>query len=184
MSVSSTIPVTPEEFLAIPDSVRFELVGGELVERNMGWESSRIALILNWLLQTHAAANDLGWVLGNDCGYRIFADDPNKVRFPDGSFIAKSRLNFDRSSTGHLRLPPDLAFEVVSPNDLAWDIEAKVNDFLNAGVRLVWVLYPKTKHVWVYRPDQSQHRLEANDTLMGEDVLPGFSCQVATLFAL
>jgi Uma2 family endonuclease len=116
---------TPEDLLAMPD--------GQLVERNMGAESSWIALQINRYLGNYAEASQHGLVLGPDCGYQIFPDDPNQVRFPDGSFIRSGRLPNDALPRGHIRVVPDLVLEVVSPNDLAWEVDMKVTEYLQAG---------------------------------------------------
>jgi Uma2 family endonuclease len=70
----------------------------------------------------------------------------------------------------------------VSPNDTASELEEKIAQWISAGVQLVWVLYPETQHVQVHRADGTVTKLQAVDQLMGEDVLPGFQCQVADVF--
>ena len=177
----TTSRITPENLLELDDWHRFELIDGQLVERNMGGQSSRTAQVINRLIDNYADNQRLGLVFTADCGYQIFTD-PHKVRVPDGSFIARGRLPNDQPPPGHVRIPPDLVVEVVSPNDLAWMIDEKVADFLAAGVRVVWVVYPATRTVHVYRPGAEAKRLTAGETLSGEDVLPGFACAVAQLF--
>ena len=130
---------TPEDLLALPDGHRFDLVDGHLVERSMGAESSWIAQQVNHRLCSYVAESRRGLVLGPDCGYQIFSDDPNRVRFPAGSFIHSGRLPNDVPPRGHVRIAPDLILEVVSPNDLAWEVDVKVTEYLQAGVLLVWV---------------------------------------------
>ena len=83
---------------------------------------------------------------------------------------------------GYVRFPPDLAVEVVSSNDLANGIQEKVEDYLGAGVRLVWVIYPETGVAQVLRADGTTARLTRDDSLDGEDVLPGFRCRLGDLF--
>jgi Uma2 family endonuclease len=173
--------VTPEELLEMEDGDRFELLDGQLVERNRGAKSSRIAQVVNRFLDVYAEEHQLGLVFAPDCGYQIFPDDPAKVRYPDGSFIARGRLPGDEPPSGHIRIAPDLAVEVVSPRDLAWRVDEKVEDFLSAGVRMIWLIYPETQVVVVYRPNAAIRRLTIHHPLSGEDVLPGFSCQVAEL---
>ena len=77
---------------------------------------------------------------------------------------------------------PDLLIEVVSPNDLAWEVEVKVTEYLRAGVPLLWVFYPDTYTVWVYRASGQVTHLSIEDSLSGEEVLPGFTCPVAVVF--
>ncbi len=172
---------TPEALLAMPDGHRFELVDGHLVERNMGAESSWVAQQINRRLGNYAEVHQ-GLVMGPDCGYQIFPDDSNRVRFPDGSFIQSGRLPHDQPPRGHVQIVPDLVIEVISPNDLAWEVEAKVAEYLRAGVLLIWVFYPDTRTVWVYRLDGDATRLSVGDQLTGEQRLPGFTCPVADVF--
>jgi Uma2 family endonuclease len=175
---------TPEDLLALPDAGRYELIDGQLVERNMGAKSSYVAARLLRLLGLATDTQALGLLFGSDCGYQIFADDPSRVRYADGSFIRRGRLSGDTPPEGHCRIPPDLAIEAVSPNDLARAIEEKVEQWLAAGVRLVWVLYPDTHRLHVHRYDGtvSKLRSDADDVLSGEDVVPGFQCRVAEIF--
>jgi Uma2 family endonuclease len=173
---------TPEDLLALPNSVSYELVDGELVERNMGFESSFVGGILFRLLANHCAANGLGMVLPADASYQCFPDAPNKVRKPDVSFIASGRLPAGVLPRGHCRIAPDLAAEVVSPNDAFSEVETKVSEYLAAGVRLVWVIDPPTRVVLVYRPGGTGARLHNGDELSGEDVVSGFHCLIAELF--
>lgn len=175
-------PVTPEDLLTMPDGHRFDLVNGKLVERNMGAESSQVATTLISLIHHHVRANRLGKVFGQDCGYQCYSDDTKKVRFPDGSFVARGRLTDERTPLGHIRIPPDLAVEVVSPNDGAEEVERKRREYLRAGVRLVWVIFPENRTVHVSRQAGPPAMLNAEDQLTGEDVLPGFTCRVAELF--
>ena len=176
-------PHTPEELLTIPDGHRFDLIDGNLVERSMGAESSLIATTLIFLLAQHVKTNGLGRVFAPDCGYQIFPTRPKRVRFPDGSFVARGRLPDDRTPLGHIRIPPDLAIEVVSPNDLAYEVEEKIEEYLEAGVKLMWVVYPNTQRVLVFRLQGPTTRLGTDDDLSGDDVIPGFTCRVAELFA-
>jgi Uma2 family endonuclease len=172
----------PEDLLTMPDGFRFELVKGQLVERNMGAESSQVAANTIGLLRTFVRAQDRGKVFAPDCGYQIFPDSPGKVRFFDGSFVAKGRLPSERTPKGHMRIWPDLGLEVVSPNDTADEVEAKRIDYQKAGVRLLWIIYPETRSVHVYRQAGAPTVLGPDDELTGEDVLPGFTCKVSELF--
>ena len=175
---------TPADLLTLPDTGRYELIDGQLVERNMGAKSSYLAARLLRLLGLATDAQGLGLLFGTDCGYQIFADDSSRVRYADGSFIQRGRLPSDAPPEGHCRIPPDVAIEAVSPNDLARAIEEKVEQWLAAGVRLVWVLYPDTHRLHVHRYDGtvSKLRSDADDVLSGEDVVPGFQCRVAEIF--
>ena len=142
-------PITPDDLLAMPNEVDYELVNGELVQRHMGAESSWIASNLIFLMAVFYRGRAPGHLFTTDCGYQCYSDDPGKVRKPDVSFVRKGRFPKDRIPKGYIRIAPDLAVEVLSPNDLADDAEAKVEESLDAGVRLVWVISPKAETVTV-----------------------------------
>src|SRR5688572_5220657 len=80
--------------------------------------------------------------------------------------------------TGHTRIAPDLAVEVISPNDLATEIDEKIAEYLAAGVRLVWVVNPQMKSVRIHRPTDAKlgaiSALSEHDKISGEDVLESF----------
>lgn len=92
MSVATKLNYTPEDLLSMPDRGRYELIDGQLVERNMSIESSMIAAIINGRLVAHVLANKLGWLFQSDGGLQIFGDSPNKVRFGDGAYVSRRRL--------------------------------------------------------------------------------------------
>ena len=93
---------------------------------------------------------------------------------PDVSFIRVGRLKPDLME-GHVPIPPDLAVEVVSPNDYFREVQDKVGEYLRAGVRLVWVLEPSSRTILVYWADGTGETLNESGRLSGEAVLPGFS---------
>lgn len=173
---------TPDDLLHMPGGESYELVNGQLVEKNMGFESSFIGGQLLFFLVSHCYSKGLGWVLPADTSYQCFADDPNKVRKPDCSFIAAGRIGPGARPKGHCRLVPDLVVEVVSPNDEFSQVSTKVREYLDAGVRLVWVVDPVGEEVLVYRSNNTRTMLTSQDELDGEDVIPGFRCLVAKLF--
>ncbi|HZL35342.1 MAG TPA: Uma2 family endonuclease [Tepidisphaeraceae bacterium] len=179
-------PISPEDLLAMPNSVDYELVEGKLVERNMGMESSLIAGRIIVLLGIFMKEAQLGHLFPADTGYQCFADDPGKVRKPDVSFIHKGRLPSQRVPKGYCLLVPDLVVEVISPNDRVDELEEKIQEYLSAGVPLIWIVHPNTRTVRIHRPSTSPlgaiTRLGESETITGEDVLPGFSCPVAAFF--
>jgi Uma2 family endonuclease len=185
MSTIETRPlITPDELLEMPDGDLYELVDGHLVERDMGFESSYIGARLARLIGNFCEDHPLGWVLGADCSYQCYPDRPKLVRKPDVSFIRLGRLPGEKPYEGHCLIPPDLAVEVVSPRDLFYEVSQKVEEYLGAGVRLVWVVDPEVQTVLIYRADGSIAGLRADGELDGEDVIPGFRCRVGSLFVM
>jgi Uma2 family endonuclease len=177
----SAAPVTPEPLLAMPDGDRYELIDGKLVKRNSGAESNHIAATIMRLLGNHVAARRLRPVFGPDRGYQIFSDHPNPVRFPDGSFIGRGRLPDERVPDGHIKIPPDLAVEVVSPNDTPEEVEAKRVEYRRAGMDVLWIIYPGARTVRVHRKEGQASFLDEKDELRGEGTLQGFACKVSEL---
>ena len=174
--------VTPEQLLALPDEKDFELVDGRLVERNMGSMSSWVGGRFYHWIANYCEEHALGLVWPADNGMQCFPGSPNKVRKPDVTFVRRGRLPDDLPPEGYLRLAPDLVVEVVSPNDLALEVDRKVMEYLAAGVRLVWIVNPDLRVVRTYAADGTCRWLREDDELTGGDVLPGFVCRVETFF--
>ncbi len=183
MATVEQVRHTPEDLLKITDRPMPELVDGELLEREMGLKSDSIAATFLFFVLQFVREHGLGAVNGAQGSYQIFPDDHDKVRIPDVSFTRKERLPKDGLPEGHARFVPDLVIEVTSPNDSVKKLQAKIKDFRAAGVPLIWVAYPETKMVQVHRRDGSGQLLQVGDVLEGEDILPGFRCEVAALFA-
>jgi Uma2 family endonuclease len=181
IATENQIHYTPEDLLSMPDGKNYELVDGRLVEQDMGAESSWIEGRLMSRLTLFCEEQRLGWVWPSSNGYQCFPHAPGRVRRPDVSFIRTGRLPGGELPKGHVRIPPDLAVEVVSPRDLASELDEKLEDYQKAGVPLVWVIHPESRTVTIYRSDGSVSRLHQDDELSGEDVIPGFRCQVRCL---
>jgi len=173
---------TPDDLLAMPEGKHYELVNGRLVERNVSNLTSLLGANLLGLLRDHCQPSNLAWVFGADCGYRCFPDLPKKVRRADASCVLKSRLTLGQLDEGFVAVAPDVAVEVISPRDRAYPIDQKVHEYLGAGTRLVWVVLPPSRTVWVYRADGSGTLVREAGELEGEAVLPGFRCRVGELF--
>jgi Uma2 family endonuclease len=176
---------TPADLLKMPDGNRYELVNGQLVEYPMSFWSSYVAGEMHARLREHCRSNQLGWAVPEGVTYQCFPQHPERVRKADASFIRRDRLSAAQATAeGHLPVAPDLAVEVLSPNDLAYEVDAKVQDYLGAGVHLVWVVNPEARVVQIHRAQGTGEILREQDVLDGEEVLPGFCCRVADLFQL
>ena len=166
-------PLTPPE---ATERKGHEWIDGQWVEKPMSTESGIVETNLITAVNVFVRANNLGVVFSAAGRYKLFADQ-NRIRQPDLSFIRR-----ERKYTRVMTFPPDLAVEVISPSDVAENVETKLDEYLRAGVRLVWFVYVPTRNVWAYRPDGTARLYRATDTLPGEDVLPGFTMPVAEVF--
>lgn len=174
--------ITPDEFEQMSGMESFELIDGEPQEKNMGLESSFIQGRMVRLLGNWSEATGSGWVFESEAGYICFPHRPNLVRKPDVSFIRRGRFKDERVPRGYARLVPDLAVEVVSPNDTCNALEEKISDYLRVSIPMLWVAFPSVRSLYVFRAGGPHHRLTAEDELSGESVLPGFRAKVADLF--
>ena len=176
----ATETLTPDEVMNLHEDKLYELVDGELREKYMGAESCWSANRIGRYLSVFLDEKSLGWVF-TELSYKCFQDQPSLIRRPDVSFIKYGRFP-GKPPAGHIPIAPDLAVEVVSPNDQVYDLDRKIIEYRKAGVRLIWVLNPDTRRVRVHYPNGSSTELREGQVLAGEDVLPGFSCPVASLF--
>ena len=145
--------------------------------------SSLVAARVTRALDAYCGEQNLGWVFISDLGYRCFSWKPKQVRRADVSFIRVDRYSLAQvSQPGYVPIPPDLAVEVISPGDLVSELNQKLEEYLRAGVKLVWVIDPQQRTVWVHHPDGMSQRLHETDEISGEEVIPGFRCSVGTFF--
>jgi len=166
------------------DGVRRELVNGRVIEMPpAGGTHGEIASMVIWFLVEHVRRTGAGKVLSGDTGFILAVPgDPERVRAPDAAFISRDRLPGGRLPEAFISGAPDLAVEVLSPSDTIIEAQQKVRDYLDSGVRLVWLFTPQARTVTVYRADGSARLLRDRDTLDGEDVLPGLSIPLMEIF--
>ena len=179
--------LTAEDLLRLPASERYELVKGVLVAMTPppGSEHGSLANQLAYLITYHVRQNSLGRVFAAETGFRL-ARAPDTVRAADVAFVSKSRLPA-KLPKGYLDLAPDLVAEIVSPSDDPDEIQAKVKDWLDAGARIVLVVYSGSRQIAARcgRPLREVTILTEGDTLSVPDArsVPGFACPVSDIFA-
>jgi len=177
--------LSPEEFLALPDSRGLELVDGLVLEKGLGLESGLIGGNLFRKLADYCDAHRLGVVLPMETGYQCFAATPRRVRKPDVSFIPAARFPYGQPlPTGYCKLVPELVAEVVSPGDHFSEIVDRIADFRKAGTPLAWVVDPPSQTVLVYHRKGPVAELTGGDVLSGEEVVPGFRFPLSELFRI
>lgn len=177
--------VTAEELERFPsDDNRYELVEGRLVRMSpVGWDHARVVARLLRLIGNHlgdpveargAAVTELGFTL---------ASNPDTVRAPDVAFIRPERLP-RRGMRGFFHGPPDMAIEVLSPEDRPVDVRHKVEEYLACGVPLVVVVDPSERTVTAHRRLESPIAWRgAGDVVDLGDAIDGFRCELREIFA-
>jgi len=152
----------------------FELVGGKVIQMTPpGPFNGRFDRRILRALDNYVTAHGLGEVFPNS-GF-ILQRNPDIVRAPDQAFVSAARMAASPPPVvGYWEIVPDLAVEVVSPGDTAAEVQEKVAGYLEAGVPLVWVLYPQRQAVYVYRSNRDVQVIAVDGELSGEDVIPGF----------
>lgn len=183
MSATQTKLITAADLWEMPyDGFRYELVRGELHKMSpAGSEHGAIIVNLSTLLKTYVKAHRLGVVFAAETGFRI-AESPDCVRAPDIAFVRRERLPSSGLPKGYWPGAPDLAVEVISPNDRLYEVDEKIEDYLAAGTLLVWVIYPKKQSVTVYETAREPRVLIGAETLDGGEVVPGFECRITEVF--
>lgn len=165
------------------DGVRHELVLGELrTLTKPGFEHGRVAANVGILLGVHARQTGSGVTVAAETGF-LLARAPDTVRAPDAAFISKRRAEQVGRTVKYWPGAPDLAVEVISPNDTFHEVQDKALEWLTAGATAVLVIDPAKQTATVYRGKGDVHVHSAEDTLDLGDAVPGFILVVAELFA-
>ena len=174
---------TAEQLFQAPDTGnRLELVEGVLIVMSPagsehGWIAGRIFL----RLATHVESHDLGRAYAAETGFQI-SDSPDTVRAPDACFVSHEQLGNVEKTRSFLPLAPDLVVEVVSPNDTSTDVEAKAEQWLEAGSRIVLVADPKNETVRIYRTKAEIQVLRSGETFSSGEVCGNWQVSVDEIF--
>lgn len=169
--------ITDAELMQLPrDGRKYELVDGEIVVSPAGMRHGRIVVKLTGRLDSYVDKKRLGMVFDSSTGFRMLAGN---VRSPDVSFVSTARLPEGGIPKGFGEFGPDLAVEVLSPDDREADLFKKLGEYFAVGVRLIWVIDPDRECAVAYRSLTQTRQIAARDFLDGEDVVPGFRCRLS-----
>lgn len=175
--------MTAQELLTYRNApYRQELIKGRLYEMEpTGFLHGRVSIRVGRLLDEHVSAHGLGVVVGAETGF-VLAHDPDTVRAPDAAFVRAERVTPGALPETYWPGPPDIAFEVNSPNDREAEVAAKALDWLAAGTRAVVILDPRLSVATLYRSRSDVRTLGSDERLDLDPELPGFSVVVAEMF--
>jgi Uma2 family endonuclease len=175
--------VSAEELIRMAyDGFRYELVKGELIQMTpAGGEHGVTTMRLGARLEIFVEDHDLGVICAAETGF-IIAHNPDTVRAPDVAFVSKARIPADGIPKGYWPFAPDMALEVISPNDNFGEVDEMIGEWLEAGVRLVVIINPRKRNIKLYRSQTEINLLTEADELKFDDIVPGFSYPVKKLF--
>ena len=180
---TKTLVTADDLWKIVADGSRYELSRGELVPMTpVGMQHSAIVGRFGEFLSRYVRENRLG-IVGMEGGFKLELD-PDTLRAPDIHFVSKVRIEKEGITPKFADFPPDLAVEVLSPEDTVSEVQKKVEEYLAGGVRLIWIVEPATKTVTAYRSHQDVKVFTADQELAGGDVISGFQIKVAEIFAI
>jgi Uma2 family endonuclease len=179
---TETTLITGEELLAMGNIGPCELIDGRIVPMSPtggrhGIIESRLSSALSFFVQQH----HLGWVLTGEVGVYI-RRNPDRVRGADIVFLSRERWP-EGPPEGFLEGTPDLVVEIMSPNDRWQEVRQEIAEYFSIGVRWVWIVEPENRAVLVFRSSSDFQQFGAEDMLVGEGRLEGFTLAVVSLFA-
>ncbi|MBX3068904.1 MAG: Uma2 family endonuclease [Thermomicrobiales bacterium] len=170
---------TAKDLWNLEEAEHVELIEGELAPMTPpGGEHGEIQANLIGIIREFVSTREAGKVFG-DTGY-VLQRNPDTVLGPDVSFVLSDRLPENRR--GYLSVAPDLAVEIVSPGNAPGEIERKLAIYLQAGVRCVWIVYPRERQITVYEPDNAPRVYGDSAMVSGAPVLPDLTFPAAALF--
>jgi Uma2 family endonuclease len=176
--------LTAEEFEALPDDgKRYELIDGELREMApLTMWHGEVEVNLATLLGRHVCACGLGRMAIGGVAY-ILHRNPDRVRAADIAFLRQDRVPPLEARRHIMEVIPDLVVEILSKSDTIEEVSDKIDDWLNAGVQMLWIVDPFRRTVTIYQPELDPVLLGERATLQADPIVPGFRCPVAEIFA-
>lgn len=173
---------TEAELQALPDDgFNYEVVDGELqMSPKNSPEHGFICTELSFALNAHVKRQKLGAVFDSSTGFWM---ENENCRAPDISFVSKEQLRrLKRPANSFFRFAPDLAIEVLSPNNTRAEIQERLRDFFSSGTKLAWIIDPEAKSAEICYSLEKRRLVGPNGELNGEEVVPGFQIKLSELF--
>jgi Uma2 family endonuclease len=164
--------------LAFDDDLDYELVDGQKEVKMAGAKHGEICAQITGELFSYLKGNKAGKIYSSNTTFQIGANE----RMPDVAFVSAARIPPEGSPSSKWEIAPDLAVEVISPNDVWEKVNDKVREYFAAGVQQVWLVSQNAEQVMVYDSPTQIKVVTAAEDLTSEALLPGFKCRVADLF--
>jgi Uma2 family endonuclease len=180
MTTSSKL-ITADELLELGDIGRCELLYGELVMMSFGAaEHGIVGARLSRCIGEFVEERELGFTFSAGTGFKLDSD-PDLVRAPDASFVRRARVR-GKITKKFFEGAPDLAVEVISPDDTRREVADKKNAWLAYGATSVWIADPDAQTITVHHSGKKPTIFARGQTLTDESVLPGFTLEVDRIF--
>lgn len=183
MVETSSPRMTADELIRLPRGrARYELWRGELRTMPLhGAVHSLHSVRVSTTLYQFVRRNELGVVVGGGCGFHV-GHDPDTVLAPDAAFIREARIPESGLPEGFWPGAPDLAVEIVAPDESPSVVKERAEFWLTAGAECVWIVNPRTLTIDIDVRNIPRQTFSANDILSGGALLEGFEMRVADLF--
>jgi len=163
---------------AIDDDLDYEIVDGQKEVKMAGAKHGEIGAKFIVKLGIYLENNPIGRLYNANTTFQI---GPNE-RMPDVSFVSAARIPEEGAPTGKWEIAPDIAVEVISPNDVWYKVNAKVREYFAAGVQQVWLVSQPEQQIMIYDSPTQIRVVTAAEDLTSETLLPGFKLRVSDLF--
>ncbi|NEO51059.1 MAG: Uma2 family endonuclease [Moorea sp. SIO4A3] len=186
LNIAPTIKLTDEQFFQLCQDnrdLRLESTSkGELIIMPpTGWKSGNRNSRLTQRLGNWADSDGTGLAFDSSTGFRLYN---GANRSPDASWVRRERLEaLNPDPAKFLPMAPDFVTELRSANDSLKTLQEKMQEYMDCGVRLGWLIDPQNQQVTIYRPGQDREVLQSPISLSGEDVLPGFVLDLAQILS-
>lgn len=175
----TTATATAMAEIVLDPELEYEIVNGQPEVKEMaGAKHGGTIMRLGAKLVNYTEESDQGSVYSPDTTFVIGQNE----RLPDLAFVSSARIPEDGEPEGIWRIAPDLAIEVISPNDVLEKVTAKIEDYFAAGVRQVWLVSLRSHTVSIYDSPTKVTILTEHEDLASEAILPGFRCRIADIF--
>ncbi|MDZ4875896.1 MAG: hypothetical protein CLLPBCKN_005316 [Chroococcidiopsis cubana SAG 39.79] len=177
LDLHSVIDLTDEQFFQLCQQnrdLKFErtATGKIIIMPPTGWGTGNRNIKLSTRLELWAKRDNISIAFDSSTGFIL----PNKaIRSPDAAWVRRDRIEaINPNPDKFLPLAPDFVVELMSASDLLEDLQAKMREYIENGVRLGWLIDPKQQYVEIYRQGREVEALLSPTTLSGEDILPAF----------